>query len=171
MIGADAQCHATLHAELHQREKTLPDPFQFSRVFGIAVITNVELLGICEIAGVDADFFDPLCRLHGGLGFEMYVGNQGHGAVPTVEFRADVFQIGSILNGGGGDANHLASGFHKTKRLPNAGIRVHCVAGDHRLESDRVGTPESKAPDDHLAAGTSTPGGKIRHMTTGAHGS
>ena len=72
----------------------------------------------------------------------------GTQAAAGAQFGDDVFQVGGVLDGGGGDADDLAAGGDQFEGLLDALGGVHGVAGDHGLFDDGM-----IAADDDAAAG------------------
>ena len=164
VVGTDPQRDTALLAEIDQRREALPDPVEFRRIFGIAVVADIELLGVCEVSGVDPHLLDPLRRLQRRLRFEMDVGDQWNMASRGIECGADVLETRGILHRRRGDPHHLASGLDQTKHLADTGFSLHGVAGDHRLDADRVRPSESQRTDHHLPRRTTTVGIEIRRI-------
>ena len=111
----------------------------------------------------------------------MNVGHERHLASACIQPCTDVFQIGGILDGRRRDPDHLASHLDKSERLADTGLGIHRVAGDHRLDTDRICSTKAQTSHDYFTARTSCVGKEIgrvaqRHsrfgcgITRAAHG-
>ena len=167
VVGPDAHRHAALLAELHERGESLPNPLQLGRILGVAVVADVEFLGIGEVPGIDPHLLHPFDSLKRGLRLEVDVGDQGDMATESEQLPADVLQVGRILHRRGRDPDHLATRFDEPQGLRDTGRGVHRVAGDHRLDPDRVRSAESHSPDHHLAGGAAAVGEQVGRIRPG----
>jgi hypothetical protein len=66
-------------------------------------------------------------------------------SVLPAQLGDDGFQVGGVLDGGGGDAHELAADGDELERLLHALGRVHGVAGEHGLHHDGVETAHDEA--------------------------
>ena len=63
----------------------------------------------------------------------------------------DVLEIGRVLDRRRGDADDFAADLDEVEGLLDAFARVHGVAGEHRLDADRVGAANADFADLDLA--------------------
>lgn len=138
VVRTDAHGAAEILAECHQWNELVADFFQLGFVLVVGVFADFEFLLIDVVAGIDADFFDPLGGFHGGIRFEMDVGNEGNVASGGADFSGDVFEIGGVDLGLCGDADDFATGLCKRQDFRDTGRGVAGVRGDHRLHADGV---------------------------------
>ena len=158
VVGADADRDATFFTEEDQRREGFADALQLGGVLLVGVLLDGELLGVREVARIDADFFHPARGFHGGVGFEVDVGHEGHVATGFEQAALDVLQVGSVLDRRGGDADNLGTDVCQVERLLDAGRSIHGVAGDHGLHPDRIAAADAHLTDADLAAGTAAGG-------------
>ncbi len=98
---------------------------------GVGILADFELFLVRVVPGVDADFLHPFRGLHGGVGFEMDVGDEWHLASGGAHLAGDVFQIGGEDFRLRGDANDLTTGIGKGEHFRDAGWGIAGVRGDH----------------------------------------
>ena len=151
VVGADAHGDAARLAEIDERLEGLVDAGEFLLVLVVGVLADGEFLFVGEVAGIDADFLDPLRGFHGGVGLEVDVGDDGDVAAGGGELGLDVLEIGGVLDGGRGDADDLAADLDEVEGLLDALARVHRVAGEHRLDADGIGPADADLADLDLA--------------------
>jgi hypothetical protein len=65
----------------------------------------------------------------------------------------NVLEIGRVFHRRRSDAHDLAANRRKIKRLLDGRRGVHRVAGDHRLDADRIRAAEAHVAHAHLAGG------------------
>ena len=65
-------------AKFHQRRESLSYAIQLGCVLFVGVLVDSEFLRVGVVAGIDADFLDPLRGFHRGVGLEMDVGDDRH---------------------------------------------------------------------------------------------
>ena len=63
----------------------------------------------------------------------------------------DVLQIGRVFHRRRGDAHDLATDLGQLDRLGDRRFGVHRVAGDHRLDANRIRSADADLADHHLA--------------------
>lgn len=143
VVGSDAHGASEILAEKNQRGELLTDALEFLLVLGIRVFADFEFLFIRIVAGIDADFLDPYCGLHGGVGFEMDIRHQRHWATGGTHLTGDVFQVRGVDFGLGGDADDFTTGPRECQNLSDTGRGIAGVRGDHRLDTDRVVATDS----------------------------
>ena len=153
VIGADAHRDAAILAKLHQRREPLANALQLREVLLISVLDDLEFLRVGIVAGIDADLFHPARGFQRGFWLEMDIGDDWDIAALLAEALDDDLEIRGVLDRGSGDANDLAADGHEGERLADAGVRVHRVARDHRLEADRVRAADADRADHHLTGG------------------
>ena len=133
VIGADAHGAAQADAVLHQRNELLLHVGHFSGVLIIGVFFDGEFLFVGIVAGVHADFFDPLHGFHGGVRLEVDVGDKRDIAAGGTDAIADVLEVFGDDAGLGGDADDLAAGFGEAQCFFDAGLGVARITGEHAL--------------------------------------
>ncbi len=151
VVGADAHGDLSRLAEIDEGFEGLVDAGEFLVVLVVGVFADGELLFVGEVAGVDAHFVDPLGGFHGGVGLEVDVGDDGDVATGGEEFGLDGLEVGSVLDRGCGDADEFAADLDQVEGLLDALAGVHGVAGEHRLDADRVGAANADFAHFHLA--------------------
>jgi hypothetical protein len=152
VVRADPHRAAELLAALDEGRERLVEPLQLADVVRVAVVAHGEPLLVRIVARVDADLLDVLDGLHGRLGQEVDVGDEGDGA-PTRgrEARADVLQAPGGLDVGRRHPDDLAAHLGERDRLADGRGDVLRVAGRHRLDADRVRAADADAADQDLA--------------------
>jgi hypothetical protein len=158
VIGADSQGAAESLGLQDQRSEAGFDAGQFLGVGFVGVVLDRELLAVGVVARINADFFHPLDRFHGGFRLEMDIGHDGDMAAHLMQFTDDVFEVRRVLHGGGRDADNLATHGHELECLSDALGRVHRVAGEHRLLDHGVVSPEHHTAETRVAHGDFTGG-------------
>jgi hypothetical protein len=138
VVGADAQRPAERTAAPHQRPEAQGHALDLFRVLRVAVLSDLELLLVREVARIDPDLLDVLRRHQGGAGRVVDVGDEWHAHAPTRELRADLRQVLRLLEGGRRDAHDLATGIHEPLHLVGGARGVERVGRGHRLHADRV---------------------------------
>ena len=151
VVGADAHGDAARLAEVDEGLEGLVDAGEFLVVLVVGVLADGEFLFVGEVAGVDADFLDPLRGFHGGVGLEVDVGDDGDVAAGGGELGLDVLEIGGVLHRRGGDADDFAADADEVEGLLDAFTGVHGVAGEHGLDADGVGPADADLADLDLA--------------------
>ncbi len=149
VVCADPQGAAQFLAEFDQRREFFLDALQLRAVLLVRVFLDRELLGIRIVARIDAHHLHPLGRFQGRVRLEMDVGHDRHQAITRAQFRDNIFQIRRVLHRRRGDAHNLAAHGDEFERLLHAQLRVHRVAGQHRLHDDGM----VPADDDPAARG------------------
>ena len=134
--------------------KLLANALQLRRILLVGVFDDRELLRVGVVARIDPDLLDPLGGFHRGLGFEMDVRHDRHMAAPRAQSPDDVLQIGRVLDRRRGDAHDLATDLGQLEGLRDRGLGVHRVAGDHRLDANRVAAADADLADHHFARQT-----------------
>ena len=109
VIGADAHGDAARLAEADERAETFADAIEFRGVLVVRILDDFEFFGIGVVTWIDAHFFDPLSGFHGGFGFKVDIGDERDGAAVVAQAGGDGFEIGSVFDGGSGDADDFAS--------------------------------------------------------------
>ena len=71
VVGPDPHADAALLRFKNERRELLVDTLQLGGVFLIGVFDDGKLLLVRVVAGIHPNFFDPLHRLHGGVGLEV----------------------------------------------------------------------------------------------------
>ncbi len=137
-------------AQFNKRRKFLPDPIEFLIVFIIGVFTDGEFLLVRVVARIDANLFNPFCRLHRSFRLEMNVGHQRDVAISRAESLDNIFQVCSVLYGWRGDADDLTTNCDEIERLSDGFLSIHRVAGDHGLYADRMAAADTNFADTHL---------------------
>ena len=153
VVRADAHGAAVLLHEKDERREALADALQFGGVLRVGVFDDLEFLRVGVVAGVDADFLDPLRGLQRGLGFEMDVGHDRHAAAARAQPGDDVLEVRRVLHRRRGDADDFTPDRREIERLLDARRGVHGVAGDHRLHADGIAPADADGADAHLAGG------------------
>ena len=151
VVGADAHGDLASLADFDEGLEGFVDTGEFLVVLVVSVFADGEFLFIGEVAGIDADFLDPLGGLDGGVGLEVDVGDEGDVALGGEELGLDVLEIGGVLDDGGGDADDFAADLDEVEGLLDAFAGVHGVAGDHGLDADGVGAADADFADHDLA--------------------
>ncbi len=141
-------------AELHERREPLADAAEFGGVLLVGVFLDREFFAVRVVARIDAHFVHPLRGFHGGVGFEMDVGDDRHVAAALPQTSDDVLQIGGVFHRGSGDAHDLAADRDEVERLLDRSRGVHGVACDHGLHPDRVIAAEADVADHDFASAT-----------------
>ena len=73
-----------------------------------------------------------------------------------------MLQVGRVFHRRRGDAHDLAAYLRQLKRLRDGSLRVHRVAGDHRLDANRIVAAHTNVPNAHLARDPPMIGKRIR---------
>ena len=68
----------------------------------------------------------------------MDVGDDWHIAAALAQTFDDVLEVARVFYSGCGDADDLTASVRQLHRLLDRRFRIHRVAGDHRLDTDRV---------------------------------
>lgn len=171
VVGADAHGDLPRLAQIHQGLERLVDPGQFLLVLVVGVFADGELLLVGEVAGVDAHLLDPLRGLHGGVGLEVDVGDDGHVALGGEQLGLDVLEISGVLDRRRGDPDDFAADLDEVEGLLDALAGVHGVAGQHGLDADRVGPAQADFADLDLAGKAALIVVRIMAIRDGRHGS
>ncbi|MEY5016372.1 MAG: hypothetical protein RIS92_2730 [Verrucomicrobiota bacterium] len=85
VVGADAKGDSAFFALANEWDEALANAIEFQSVLSVGVFTDVELLFVSVVTGVNANFFDPLRRFCSGFRFEMNIRNEGHGDAEVAE--------------------------------------------------------------------------------------
>jgi len=157
VVGADAHGAAEFFALEYQRGERFLQSFQFLGVLVIGVFAGGEFFAVGVVAGVDADFLDPEGGFEGGGGDEMDVGDDRGWVAAAAQFGDDVFEVFRVLDAGCGDAEDFAAGFDDRDGFTDAGIRVHRVGDQHRLDADRVVAADADVADFDFAGAAALP--------------
>ena len=80
-----------------------------------------------------------------------------------------MLKVGRVLHRRSGDAHDLATDLGQLDALRNRRLRVHCVAGDHRLDPNRVGAADAHPADHHFARQTALIVEKVVAIGKAAH--
>ena len=115
---------------------------------------NMEFFGVGKISGIDANFLDPAGGFEGGFWLEVDIGHERHMASNGIQGCADIFEVASIFDGGGRDSHDLATDLNEAERLLHAGIGIHRVTGEHRLDADGIFSPNGRTSAFHFAGWT-----------------
>ena len=169
VVGADAHGAPVLLAEEDEGGEGEAHALELLLVLGVGVVALDELLFVDEVAGVDADFLNPLGGLHGGIGLEVDVGHERHVAAGGVELAGDVLEIRGVDLGLGREADDLAARLSEGKRFAHAACRVQRVAREHGLNADGVVAAEAEVADGDFAADAAGVAVQARAMLEG-HG-
>ena len=78
-------------------------------------------------------------------------------------------KVGRVLHRRRGDAHDLATDLGQLERLRNRRLRVHRVAGDHRLDANRVVAADAHPADHHFARQTALIVEKVVAIGKAAH--
>jgi len=139
VVRADAHGDAARLAEIDQRLEGLVDARELVPRTARRCLDDGELLFVGEVAGIDAHLLDPLRGFHGGVGLEVDVGDDGHIATGGVQLGADVllkfrrvFTVGAVMRTISQPTLTRSSVCLTHSRV------VHRVAGEHRLDANRV---------------------------------
>lgn len=151
MVGADAHGAAMVLATLDERSEFGADAVEFLVILRVAVVTHLEFFLIDEVAWVDADFIDPLDGFEGGIRFEVDIGDEWDVAVGGANVAGDMFEVGGVDFGLGGEANDFAAGLGEGEDFGDAGVGISGVRGDHRLHPDGVVGAEADVTHPHFA--------------------
>src|SRR5512133_1506917 len=81
----------------------------------------------------------------------MDVSDDRHIAPALAQTFDDVLEIPRILHGRRGDPDNFTAGFCQLDRLLDRRLGVHRVAGDHRLDTDRIVSADADVSNLHLA--------------------
>ena len=154
VIRSDSHGDTPGFTNLDQWGEAFANATDLGGVFGVRVFANVEFFGVSKISGIDANFLDPARRFEGGLGLEVDIGNERHMASNGIQGGADVFEIACVFNGRGRDAHDLAAYLNEPERLLHAGIGIHRVTGEHRLDADGIFSPDGRSAAFHFAGRT-----------------
>ena len=146
VVRADAHRDAALFAKIHERRELFSNAPDLGGVFLVGVFANVKFFRVGEIARVDANFFNPLGGFQGGFGLEMDVCDEWDIAASFQKSGADAFQIARVFHGRSGDAHDFAAGFDESEGFANARVGIHRVAGEHRLNPNRIFPADGGAP-------------------------
>ena len=73
----------------------------------------------------------------------MDIGDNRHVAIALAQALDDILKIARVLYRRRGDANDFAARFRQLDCLLDRRFRVHRVARDHRLDTDRVRTADA----------------------------
>ena len=138
VICADAHRASVLLAKFHQRREAFANAAQLGFIFGVGVFLDREFFRVGVVAGVDADFLDPLRRLHRGVGFEMNVGDERDVAAALAQSGDDVLEIRCVFNGWRGDADDFTADGEEVECLLDGRGGVHRVARDHALHAHGI---------------------------------
>ena len=68
----------------------------------------------------------------------MNVGHDRHVAAAFTQTAHDMLQVGCVFHGRRRDAHDLATRLRQLHRLRDGSLRVHRVAGNHRLHANRI---------------------------------
>ena len=150
VVRADPHRAAEILAKQDERCELLAYPFQLRLVLVVRVFADLEFLLVSIVAGVHADFLHPFRGLHGGVGFEMNVGDQRHVATGGADFAGDVLKVGGINFRLRGDPHDFTTRLRQIQNLADAGRRIAGVGGDHRLHADRVFPADADISDHDL---------------------
>ena len=151
VVRSDSHGDASRFANLDQRGEAFADASDLGGVFGVRVFADVEFFGVGKISGIDANFLDPASGFEGCLGLEVDIGNERHMASNGIQGGADIFEVASIFDRGGRDSHDLATDLNEAKRLLHAGIGIHRVTGEHRLDADGIFSPNGRSSAFHFA--------------------
>ena len=147
MVGADADgdpaflAHSRTSGVKRSRMRSSSAAY-CSSVYSL----TANFLLSAKLPGIDAHFFHPPGGFQRGVGLEVDVGHDGHVAAAFEQAALDKLQVARVLDRRGRDPHDLAADRREVHRLLDARLGVHRVAGDHRLDADRV-----VAADAHLA--------------------
>ncbi len=83
----------------------------------------------------------------------MDIGDDRHIVAARAQTFHDVLEIARILHRRRGDSDNFAAGVREFHRLLDRRFGVHRVAGDHRLDADRVVSADADIANLHLARG------------------
>src|SRR5262245_21165166 len=83
----------------------------------------------------------------------MDISNDWHIAAALAQTFDDALEIARILHPRRGDPDNFTPGARQLHRLVNRRLGVHRVAGDHRLDADRVVAADTDVSNLHLASG------------------
>ena len=166
VICANAHGDSARLAQLDKRRKPLADPIQLRRVLFVGVFADLEFFRVGVVARIDAHFLHPFCRFHRCVGLEMDVGDDRHIAAALAQTFDDVLEIARILHRRRGDADDLAAGVRQLHRLLDRRLGVHRVAGDHRLDANRIVSADADVSNLHLARGAAM---VLKRITAIAH--
>ena len=170
VIGADPHSAAELFAFEHKWRKGFFEALQFVGVLIVAVLAGRKLLAVGIVAGIDADFFDPLSSFHGGDRNEMDIGDDRGGQSALAECGHNIFEVLRVVNAGGGDAQDFAAGFDDRNGFRHTGGRVHRVGNQHRLDADRIIAAHADGAHLDFAGGAALPLKWIGAVVHGAGG-
>ena len=81
----------------------------------------------------------------------MDIGDYGHVAAALAQAFDDMLQIACILHCRRGDPDNLTAGLRQLDRLLDGRLGVHRIAGDHRLDTDRIVIANANVSNVHLA--------------------
>ena len=151
MICANAHCDSARLAQLDKRRKPLTDAIQLSRVLFVTVFADDEFFRICVVAWIDAHLFHPFGRLHRCIGLEMDVGDDRHIAAALAQTLYDVLKIARIFHRRRRNSNNFAARLCQLYGFLDRRLRVHRVAGNHRLHTNRIVAADSDVTHLHLA--------------------
>ena len=117
----------------------------------VGVFADDELLRVRVIAGVNPHLVYPFGRFHRCVGFEMDVGDDRHIAPALAQALDDVLEVARVLDSRRSDPDDFTIGVCQLDRLLDRRLGVHRVAGNHRLDTDRVITTDPDVAHLHLA--------------------
>jgi len=84
VVCSDAHRDAELFAQMSRAARTPSRIRSSSSAYcGVGVFADGELLFVSVVAGIDADFFDPLRGFERGVGFEMNVSDDSGRGIPV----------------------------------------------------------------------------------------
>ena len=117
----------------------------------VGVFADDELLRVRVIAGINSHLVYPFGRFHRCVGFEMDVGDDRHIAPALAQALDDVLEVARVLDSRRSDPDDFTIGVCQLDRLLDRRLGVHRVAGNHRLDTDRVITTDPDIAHLHLA--------------------
>ncbi len=157
VVGANAHGAAEFLALQHQRRERLLQPLEFIGVLIVAVLACRKFLAVGVVARIDADLLAPQRRFHRRGRHEMDIGDNRRVQPAFAKFGDDVLEILRVVDRRRGDAQDFAAGFNDRDRLLDAGVRVHGVADQHRLDADRIVAANADGTDLDLAGQAPSP--------------
>ena len=116
----------------------------------VGVLADDEFLRVGVVARIDSHLLHPFRRFHCSFRLELDVGHDWYIAAALAQTFDDVLEVARVFHSGCGDAADLTTGIRQFHRLPDARLRVHRVARDHRLDTDRVVPADTDVAHLHL---------------------
>jgi len=134
MIDTNTDGCSPLFAHAQERHKAFPDFGQFTGVFFVGVLEGGKRFNrIHVVARVNAHLFHMQGGLIGGLGVEVDIGHQRHGAPLFQQSTLNQRQVGGLALTLGSQTHQIGTGIHDAQGLSYARLSIHGRGIGHGL--------------------------------------